>query len=462
MKDPFTQSNLILPQPPRIRGWAAMQDGWYRFCRAAAALPQTAAVTYACRGIWRYLSADIRFACMRFWGRFAPFAVRQARRFWHWLTGTRAAQACADWWQRFRSAVLALPQYQFLQQVHRFFHSHPLAHFAFYLALILSIEIPLCLSSAAPRQDESIYLLVDETGPEVIFHYPTENRTTQTLQVSSQTTTGDAQLILQPHQDITVIHNNERYQVESRLETVANLLRRMDLTPSENEMVAINITGDTPLIHISDELRYRRREKVETGFGVRSFPNYSLEYGTTNIVQAGKTGSITDTYEDVYRKGQIVASLLVDRSDDSAVTQIIEVGRLVHSVAQDERAVADRPFHNGSEGGYLIFESGVSMIYTKKVVCNSTAYYGGTRTATGHATGVGVIAVDPKVFPYGTSMYIGSVSGSGSYYGIGTAYDCGGAVKGNIIDVWFPTYGDCVPWGRRNVTCYILQDTHVT
>ena len=38
-----------------------------------------------------------------------------------------------------------------------------------------------------------------------------------------------------------------------------------------------------------------------------------------------------------------------------------------------------------------------------------------------------------------------------------TALDCGGAIKGNIVDLWFPTYADCARWGRRNVTVYILD-----
>ena len=40
---------------------------------------------------------------------------------------------------------------------------------------------------------------------------------------------------------------------------------------------------------------------------------------------------------------------------------------------------------------------------------------------------------------------------------MGTALDCGGAIKGNIVDLWFPTYADCARWGRRNVTVYILD-----
>lgn len=277
------------------------------------------------------------------------------------------------------------------------------------------------------------------------------------LRISPTEVGEDAQLILAEGQTVTVLHGEETVTAETRMETVDNLLRRLDIEPTAREMIAINIAGDAPLIHICTELRCQRSERSMSPYKTRSYLNYTLPAGTYEIVQKGQPGYITDTYEDVYRMGRIVQSLLIDRQDDSAVTQIVEYGRLVYSQAQDAKALSAHPFNDGSGGGYLVFEDGTSMLYSKEVVCNATAYYGGTITATGHAVGVGVMAVDPKVFPYGTTMYVGTAGSGRSYYGIATAYDCGGAVKGNIIDVWYPTYADCARWGRRNVTCYVLK-----
>lgn len=53
-------------------------------------------------------------------------------------------------------------------------------------------------------------------------------------------------------------------------------------------------------------------------------------------------------------------------------------------------------------------------------------------------------------------MFIQTTNGR-RVYGMGTALDCGGAIKGNIVDLWFPTKADCYSWGRRNVTVYILD-----
>lgn len=81
----------------------------------------------------------------------------------------------------------------------------------------------------------------------------------------------------------------------------------------------------------------------------------------------------------------------------------------------------------------------------------ATAYAGDTITATGTTPVVGrTIAVDPKVIPYGTQVYI---EGMGTY----TAEDCGGAVKGNIIDIFMATEEECRAWGRRNVQVQILS-----
>lgn len=62
-----------------------------------------------------------------------------------------------------------------------------------------------------------------------------------------------------------------------------------------------------------------------------------------------------------------------------------------------------------------------------------------------------VIAVDPSVIPIGSIV---NVEG----YGTAIAADTGGAIKGNIIDVHFPTVEQCTAWGRKfNVKVTILN-----
>lgn len=60
----------------------------------------------------------------------------------------------------------------------------------------------------------------------------------------------------------------------------------------------------------------------------------------------------------------------------------------------------------------------------------ATAYTGHSITATGTKPKWGTIAVDPKVIPYGTKVYIPQ------FDMVFTAEDCGGAIKGNKIDIY--------------------------
>ena len=68
----------------------------------------------------------------------------------------------------------------------------------------------------------------------------------------------------------------------------------------------------------------------------------------------------------------------------------------------------------------------------------------------------GVVAVDPRWVPFGTRMFI--VTNDGEYiYGIGTAEDAGDQnIKYNRIDLWYPTKEECIQFGYRECTVYIL------
>ena len=91
----------------------------------------------------------------------------------------------------------------------------------------------------------------------------------------------------------------------------------------------------------------------------------------------------------------------------------------------------------------------------KTLTMESTAYYGHGITASGlkpvrNPDGISTIAVDPDVIPLGTKVYV-------SGYGLAIAADTGGAIKGNIIDVFLNTHEECISWGRRQVTVQILE-----
>ena len=78
----------------------------------------------------------------------------------------------------------------------------------------------------------------------------------------------------------------------------------------------------------------------------------------------------------------------------------------------------------------------------------------GTRTATGTTVHVGTVAVDKKVIPLGTEMFI--VGSSGYTYGNAVAEDTG--VRGAAIDLYMNSYQECKQFGRqKNSTVYFLD-----
>ena len=102
--------------------------------------------------------------------------------------------------------------------------------------------------------------------------------------------------------------------------------------------------------------------------------------------------------------------------------------------------------------------TGATYTYTDVLTVTATAYscegYTGY-TYSGTVARVGAIAVDPKVIPIGTKMYI--VSNDGQYvYGYCVAEDTGGSIIGNRIDLYFDTFAECWDFGVRTCTVYIL------
>ena len=74
--------------------------------------------------------------------------------------------------------------------------------------------------------------------------------------------------------------------------------------------------------------------------------------------------------------------------------------------------------------------------------------------STGTFVRKGVVAVDKNVIPLGTKMYIVSNDGS-VVYGMAVAEDTG--VHGNKVDLYYDTYQQCINFGRRSCTVYILE-----
>ena len=79
-------------------------------------------------------------------------------------------------------------------------------------------------------------------------------------------------------------------------------------------------------------------------------------------------------------------------------------------------------------------------------------------TATGMKAKKGIIAVDPKVIPLHTKMYVEILDKNTPDYGFCIAGDVGGAIKGNKIDLYYDSQEYVDRFGVKKARVYILHD----
>jgi 3D (Asp-Asp-Asp) domain-containing protein len=99
-------------------------------------------------------------------------------------------------------------------------------------------------------------------------------------------------------------------------------------------------------------------------------------------------------------------------------------------------------------GGSALGQPQAQQAYRLEV--DAVAYYLPGKTALGVPVRKGVVAVDPRLIPLGTKMHVPG-------YGRALAADVGYAIKGRIIDLWFPSTERARAWGRRTVTIVVYR-----
>jgi 3D (Asp-Asp-Asp) domain-containing protein len=89
----------------------------------------------------------------------------------------------------------------------------------------------------------------------------------------------------------------------------------------------------------------------------------------------------------------------------------------------------------------------VATAYDGCYACNKPWY--GYPSYIGLPLAKGIVAVDPKVIPMGTKLYVEG-------YGNAIAADQGNAIKGNRIDLYFDTHQQALNYGMKTVKVTIL------
>ena len=105
---------------------------------------------------------------------------------------------------------------------------------------------------------------------------------------------------------------------------------------------------------------------------------------------------------------------------------------------------------------YLEIEKKIEWFYfvATGYSADDTAQGTGQKTATGKIVFKGIIAVDPKIIPYGTKIEIKDK-------GYFVAEDCGSKIKGNRIDIYFDSKAEAKEFGKQGVWVRFTGDNPV-
>lgn len=230
---------------------------------------------------------------------------------------------------------------------------------------------------------------------------------------------------------VKIAVDGKEITLKTRPKTVANILTKAKINLDEKDKVqpALGeyILGEAEINVI------RVNERVTTE--IRSIPfetvsrkDYNLPLGEKKVIQDGEEGQEEVTTIEILENGKVVSTTTESKVIKAPKPKIVLTGTV---------QVASR--------------GGVDFSYIEKKRMLATAYtHTGNRTTTGTMPRVGVVAVDPKVIPLGTRLYIDG-------YGFARAEDTGGAIKGDKIDLFLDTSEETKRFGRRWVTVYILK-----
>ena len=180
--------------------------------------------------------------------------------------------------------------------------------------------------------------------------------------------------------------------------------------------------------------------------------NDLMNYGEKRVVQEGKNGEKSVISKEIYHGAkQIDIKLVEEKIITPATDKIVEIGTKKEEPKKAEPAKSSKPAKAPAASNNIINGREYSKVLKVKATAYTPYDAGCTgMTASGTRAGVGTIAVDPRVIPLGTKVYIPG-------YGVATALDTGGAIKGNKIDVCYMTKGEAFKWGVKNLNIYILK-----
>ena len=307
-------------------------------------------------------------------------------------------------------------------------------------------------------------------------------------------------LYLETSGNIYEVYTNQDTIGEALLADGFQVGKYDEVIPDVNTPIEDGMTVSVTRVYVNV---YEITETVP--FPTETVENPNLQKNLRVVSRKGKNGSVLRTYKKVSKDGAgVTATLIGEETIEEPVAQLVEVGTLENaqvSQSTPSQQPSEAPSASSSpnvtpsngkltpgttpdgiplhaiptvaqsnavtviEGNTAITASG-TFTFSKRIECVATAYDDSAQsqgkwagqTATGRKPAYGVIAVDPKVIPLNSQLYIESADGGQSWvYGFAVAGDTGGAIKGNKVDLFYNTREQCYNFGKRNCIVYILD-----
>ena len=266
---------------------------------------------------------------------------------------------------------------------------------------------------------------------------------------------GAASITVRRAQNITVHYHGQTTTATTFGETAGELLHRLNLDVSGEDVVSHGLeeeTYDGMVLRVDRVQALCQTHTPTVPHEVSRCTDSTLPQGTEAILTQGEDGELLCTAEVTYINGtESTRRVLTETVTKMPITEVVGVGTGEVVEKTDQPIIGD---------GYITLPTGEVLTYTRTDTVRATAYTHtdkgcDTVTSTGTTVHWGTVAVDPRYIPYGTRMFI--MASDGSYvYGIATAEDCGGDIKGDRMDLYMPTYAQCMEFGRRRCTLYFL------
>ncbi|MGE5398580.1 MAG: 3D domain-containing protein [Chitinophagales bacterium] len=232
---------------------------------------------------------------------------------------------------------------------------------------------------------------------------------------------------------VNVTADGASHQVVSIPVTVKDLLGQANVSLGPKDLVSADLESLTTkgqTIKVTRVTEKVIEDKSEIPFRKISISDTTLERGLSRTKTKGRPGLASETIKITYHDGkEIRREVLSAKVLRQPVNQVMAMGTITS-----------------------VSRGGLRLDFTRAMIAGTTAYtYTGHRTSSGKTPSVGLVAVDPRVIPMGTRLYIEG-------YGFARAADRGSGIKGNEVDVFLESVSQCRKWGRRTVKVYMLRE----